>query len=803
MSDSIGIDIGTGSVRSYYFDPQTQTETTNVCNIGTYSNPRDDRIKTQSSQEILNAIIEVLPKWVKGVDVPGKNRLRELSALSVAATCSTVVLEKVSVRDKVYLRSFNVDPGNPCLSDKNDIILWMDSRPVSECLFLNLHMPREVLDRVGGRFIPEMGLPKLKWLSNNYGDKNLVVFEMYDWFTHVLVSGCENGLVEYDVGKMSVREEETAIPGYTDNEEASINAKLSASGPVSCLVSQIVGAEFVSEDPHTQCVSQDGPDTANCDRYEDKLSDAMDGSIRGWLKHYLYNVAKISRNIEIGHSGHIDPQNPLPPAGTPVGFVHSSFCLERVLVGHGCIDSYGGWMAVEGLRVSEVSENEEDERGRVSKEDVSGLEEPAEDGRESSDGKALKSQRITPAGQATDKSSAAKSASSDTDSPKKAFSSDSGLPDKTDLSGADFPTKAPAAEFPEKTPITNPHLQQTQTSLPAEDTRSSPSPASLTMIAGTSTCFVVQTKSADKSSEKGTRSVPGVWGPYLQLLRGLSVYTCGQPASGKLYEDLFRRYEVQIADKLGTKPEFADIFQLLEADTQTLEQTHQRPISVILRGFFYYGDKYGNRSPYNDFLMNAMVMDGNNEFGLPSILDTKNFQTLVIHYNLIMEFLALQTRQIADKIATAADVTFSRLIISGLQANNVRFVRLLQTILQVPVEVHAGQHLVARGAALIGEQTLGGSVGGTNKLRQPGEPPASDANGADNSAGAHKCWPPCGRVTCSLFRSERVHSPGPADCTCMSGQDLTRMRRVLSAKYRLLQRFSAAQADFRHEVEHA
>ncbi|RLV84662.1 Protein MPA43 [Meyerozyma sp. JA9] len=209
----------------------------------------------------------------------------------------------------------------------------------------------------------------------------------------------------------------------------------------------------------------------------------------------------------------------------------------------------------------------------------------------------------------------------------------------------------------------------------------------LSMIAGTSTCFVLPTSSSE------AEPIDGIWGPFWQLLPNKRVYSFGQPATGKLFEDLFREYNDIIGDHNG--------FEVVERETRKLELEHHQTINSLIRCYFYYGDVYGNRSPYNDFSMSEAYIDGANSSVLQaSVLRDHTATSLVVRYNLILEFLAFQTKQI---IGNVQNESIDHVEVSGSQAANARFMQLLSTVLQVSVvsTPASSQYQVVEGSCLI------------------------------------------------------------------------------------------------------
>ena len=88
----------------------------------------------------------------------------------------------------------------------------------------------------------------------------------------------------------------------------------------------------------------------------------------------------------------------------------------------------------------------------------------------------------------------------------------------------------------------------------------------------------------------------------------------------------------------------------------------------MIKGYFYYGDIFGNRSPLQDPEMSEMIIDNNNLI-LPRILhnDDDEDTSKLIKYILIMEFLVFQTKSLLEPLIV------DKLVIVGSQAKNKRF----------------------------------------------------------------------------------------------------------------------------------
>lgn len=198
-------------------------------------------------------------------------------------------------------------------------------------------------------------------------------------------------------------------------------------------------------------------------------------------------------------------------------------------------------------------------------------------------------------------------------------------------------------------------------------------PNPIYMIAGTSTCFLFPVKLGAKKSE----SIGGVWGPY-KVLPEVELYESGQPATGKLYECLFKEYETVIQKEVGSSVSNSQVFSWLEQETSSLCNEYGSLIHSIIKNYFYYGDQFGNRSPFNNPDMSTMVIDGPPYDGLPSLLDRDSKVSLTIRYNLILEFLSFQTLDLIESFSSSNLI--ESIVISGSQAQNDRFSKILKIV---------------------------------------------------------------------------------------------------------------------------
>ncbi|MFB3896056.1 MAG: FGGY-family carbohydrate kinase [bacterium] len=146
----LGIDVGTGSVRTGLFDLAGKKLAVDVVPIKLWK-PKPDYVE-QSSENIWQSVCATVKAVMKSSGV----KPEQIIGLGFDATCSLVVLDKSA-------KPISVSPTrNP---DQN-IIVWMDHRAIDQAQRINA-TKHKVLRYVGGIISPEMESPKLLWLKEN------------------------------------------------------------------------------------------------------------------------------------------------------------------------------------------------------------------------------------------------------------------------------------------------------------------------------------------------------------------------------------------------------------------------------------------------------------------------------------------------------------------------------------------------------------------------------------------------------------------------------------------------------------
>lgn len=222
----------------------------------------------------------------------------------------------------------------------------------------------------------------------------------------------------------------------------------------------------------------------------------------------------------------------------------------------------------------------------------------------------------------------------------------------------------------------------------------------LAAVAGTSTCHLAMSKDPV--------FVPGVWGPYRDvLLPGFWMAEGGQSATGELMKHVLETHPAYQEAAKEAKAAGKNIYDFLNDHLRALTKKTKAPsISYLGRHIFFYGDLWGNRSPVADPNMRGSLV------GLSSDTSRDNMATL---YYSTMEFIALQTRQIVETMNRSGH-SISSIFMSGSQCQNDILMDLMATACDMPVllpkYVHAA---VVHGAAMLGAKAASAKEDGSTE----------------------------------------------------------------------------------------
>lgn len=271
----------------------------------------------------------------------------------------------------------------------------------------------------------------------------------------------------------------------------------------------------------------------------------------------------------------------------------------------------------------------------------------------------------------------------------------------------------------------------------------------LATIAGTSTCHILV--------PDNPIFVAGAWGPYLDaLIPGMWCVDSGQNATGKALDHLL---EIHPAAAELTEVCMAkggvNKYQLLNEYLETLRIRDQVPsIHYLTKDLFWYGDIYGNRTPYNDPDMCGSIT------GLSMVT---SLEDLAIQYLALIESICFQMRQVITSINEASG-NIKCIYLSGGQCKNPVITTTMATVLDLPLAIpHDFSTAVLRGTAIL----------------------------AANS---------CEKENGSLWGTMRKYC---GDCSVVEALNDPSTKRLLNAKYEIFLDQAETQRRYRNEVKNA
>ncbi|KAL2264140.1 hypothetical protein VTK26DRAFT_1661 [Humicola hyalothermophila] len=209
----------------------------------------------------------------------------------------------------------------------------------------------------------------------------------------------------------------------------------------------------------------------------------------------------------------------------------------------------------------------------------------------------------------------------------------------------------------------------------------------LASVAGTSTCHLAMSKEPV--------FVPGVWGPYRDvLIPGFWMAEGGQSATGELMKHMIETHAAYNDTMKEAQAAGENIYDFLNDHLRRLADEAKAPsISYLVRHYFFYGDLWGNRSPIADPNMRGAII------GMTS---DKSKDSLALLYYSTMEFIALQTRQIVESMNKAGH-SITSIFMSGSQCQNEILMDLIATACGIPVLIPRYVNAaVVHGAAMLG-----------------------------------------------------------------------------------------------------
>lgn len=243
----------------------------------------------------------------------------------------------------------------------------------------------------------------------------------------------------------------------------------------------------------------------------------------------------------------------------------------------------------------------------------------------------------------------------------------------------------------------------------------------LAAVAGTSTCHLAMSKDPV--------FVPGVWGPYRDvLIPDYWMAEGGQSATGELLKYMLETHPAYSEAIAASKALGQNIYDFLNGYLHEMADRGDAPfIGYLTRHYFFYGDLWGNRSPVADPNMRGAVI------GMSS---DKTQDGLALLYYSVMEFIALQTRQIIDTMNKSGHNILS-IFMSGSQCQNDILMDLIATACDMPVLVPRYVNAaVVHGAAMLGAKAASADAKGNteplwdimDRMSKPGKTVRADTH---------------------------------------------------------------------------
>lgn len=177
----IGIDLGSSSVRVGLFNLEEDSLIQCVKQKVPYYHHGDTELweYTQSTNDIITAIETCLEKL--------RASSFDIKSCGVSATCSMALFTS---RDGI-LQPFSSFDG----SQQQNVVFWMDSSSQAECQVINSSCQTRLKDFMGGKFIPEMAIPKIcrlnAYLNSHPKKYSVVAMDLHRYLAYELAKRYE------------------------------------------------------------------------------------------------------------------------------------------------------------------------------------------------------------------------------------------------------------------------------------------------------------------------------------------------------------------------------------------------------------------------------------------------------------------------------------------------------------------------------------------------------------------------------------------------------------------------------------
>lgn len=191
----------------------------------------------------------------------------------------------------------------------------------------------------------------------------------------------------------------------------------------------------------------------------------------------------------------------------------------------------------------------------------------------------------------------------------------------------------------------------------------------LASVAGTSTCHL--------TLSKDPIFVPGVWGPYRDVL--ISNYWCaegGQSCTGELLNHILTTHpSYEQLCQQSTESNVSKFDYLNSILEYLMVKENLQSVLLLTKHLFLYGDYHGNRSPLAMPDMKATIIGQSMD---------SSIESLAKFYLVACEFIALQTRHIIETMIDAGH-TINYIYMSGGQSRNALLMKLIANATNLPI----------------------------------------------------------------------------------------------------------------------
>lgn len=298
----------------------------------------------------------------------------------------------------------------------------------------------------------------------------------------------------------------------------------------------------------------------------------------------------------------------------------------------------------------------------------------------------------------------------------------------------------------------------------------------LAAIAGTSTCYCVQSE--------GTEGVfvKGVWGPYKDpVFPGFWQNEGGQSSTGQLIDFIIDTHPASAALKQRAQAESTSLFSLLDdLLVKMAERAGEPSVLHLTKNLHIYPDLHGNRSPLADSSMKGIIS---------GLTLSSGEEDLALKYLATLEAISFQTRQIIERMNESGHAIDS-IYMSGSQARNATLMKLLANNSNVKVLIPegGGATAVVKGAAILGR------FAAEVQAQQLGGKPLTSQGQADEVGmkERERLWD----LMVSMTRPGVFVYPD-------SGEQAQKANKLLDAKYAIFLDMIAQQRKWKQQIEEA